>query len=266
MRFLLYAAAAYALAPQQHSAALDAVERAIDEAVASTSQPIEALPPAERESVAIARRLRRRLDSFARNGDCRRCWLQRAHCVCESCRPLDDLGPAVRRIYVYMHHKEVLLAVDTAKLILAAYAEARLVIAGLKGQPAEAEMRAALEDGAAVVLFPSDDAAPASALAGPVDVVVIDGTWEQAQKLNARLPGRRAKLDDDIVDELSRGEGRQLRSHPTAWREVGTLAATRHFLGALGVSSAPVLADYQAVADAAARRQLGPPRLSPKRR
>ena len=74
MRFLLYAAAAAALAPpqQQHSAALDAVERAIDAAVASTSQPIEALPPAERESVAIARRLRRRLDSFARNGDCRR--------------------------------------------------------------------------------------------------------------------------------------------------------------------------------------------------
>ena len=68
MRFLLYAAAAYALAPQQHSAALDGV----DAAVASTSQPIEALPPAERESVAIARRLRRRLDSFARNGDCRR--------------------------------------------------------------------------------------------------------------------------------------------------------------------------------------------------
>ena len=72
MRFLLYAAAAAALAPQQHSAALDAVERAVEAAVASTSQPIEALPPAERESVAIARRLRRRLDSFARNGDCRR--------------------------------------------------------------------------------------------------------------------------------------------------------------------------------------------------
>ena len=72
MRFLLYAAAAAALAPpQQHSAALDAVEYAIDAAVASTSQPVEALPPAERESVAIARRLRRRLDSFARNGDCR---------------------------------------------------------------------------------------------------------------------------------------------------------------------------------------------------
>ena len=64
-------------------------------------------------------------------------------------------------------------------------------------------MRAALEDGAAVVLFPSDDAAPASELAGPVDVVVIDGTWEQAQKLNARLPGRRAKLDEHIVDELA---------------------------------------------------------------
>ena len=88
-----------------------------------------------------------------------------------------------------MHHKEVLLAVDTAKIILAAYPGAPRD-GGLKGQPAEAEMRAA-GGGAAVVLFPSDDAAPASALSGPVDVVVIDGTWEQAQKLNARLPGGR---------------------------------------------------------------------------
>ena len=37
-----------------------------------SSTNLLALPPAERESVAIARRLRRRLDSFARNGDCRR--------------------------------------------------------------------------------------------------------------------------------------------------------------------------------------------------
>ena len=41
----------------------------------------------------------------------------------------------MRRIYVYMHHKEVLLAVDTAKIILAAFpAAARLVIAGLSAQ------------------------------------------------------------------------------------------------------------------------------------
>ena len=33
-----------------------------------------------------------------------------------------------------MHHKEVLLAVDTAKIILAAYPDARLVIAGLSAQ------------------------------------------------------------------------------------------------------------------------------------
>jgi hypothetical protein len=77
MLFELYviacATAAAALAPSgpQVSPALDAVERAVDTAVASTAQALEALPPVERESVAIARRLRRRLDSFSRNGDCR---------------------------------------------------------------------------------------------------------------------------------------------------------------------------------------------------
>ena len=75
--------------------------------------------------------------------------------------------------------------------------------------------------------------------------------------------GPRVKLDDETVDVLATGQGRQLRTHPTKWREVSTLSAVRHLLGALGVETAASLRDYQAVADAAARRQLGPPRLRP---
>ena len=105
----------------QTSPALDAVERAVNITVASAAgASLESLAPAERESVAIARRLRKRFDSFSRNGDCRRCWLQRAHCVCDACPPLEELPAPLRHVYVFMHHKEVLLAVDTAKMGLAA--------------------------------------------------------------------------------------------------------------------------------------------------
>merc|ERR1712147_174157 len=145
--------------PTFSSPALDELERVVDNALLP-GVPIESLDGAARESVAVARRLRARMDSFAKNGDCRRCWLQRAHCVCGRCAPLGDLGSA-RRLFVVMHHKEILLAVDTAKLLLAAYPDrARLVVGGLAGQPAEAEMLASIAAGEAVVLFPSDDSVP----------------------------------------------------------------------------------------------------------
>mmetsp|Transcript_11576 Transcript_11576/g.34467 ORF Transcript_11576/g.34467 Transcript_11576/m.34467 type:complete len:281 (+) Transcript_11576:157-999(+) len=270
MLLLLYscflAAATHALAPPHAYASpqLDAVEAAVDAAVARTAgRAIAALDPAERESAAIASRLRKRLDAFARHPNCRRCWLQRAHCVCGSCPPLSAAAP-VRRVYVVMHHKELLLAVDTAKLILAAFPDSHLVIGGLAHQPAEAEMMRSLAAGEAYVLFPEDGAAsPADVVdrEAPFDLVVLDGTWEQASKLARRLPGPRLALDHATVARLSAGEGRQLRPHPEKWREVSTLSALRHALASLGVPEAAALADYQAVADAAARRQLGPRRL-----
>ena len=194
----------------------------------------------------------------------------------------------VRRLFVLMHHKEVGLAVDTAKLLLAAYPNvARLAVGGLGGhleeasgdliqsserlgdddsnkaaaaaaaaaaregerrgrgdtsmdlasrasvqgeglQPAYRELVGALVDSnnRALVLFPSPDARPFAEVAAEAaatttntaakaaankyeqvvsgasqlvnesgdhdeettwDVVVIDGTWEQARKLHARL-------------------------------------------------------------------------------
>ena len=251
--------------PRFESPALDAVELAVDAALSSAAgRSIDSLDSTERESVAVARRLRKRFDAFARNGDCRRCWLQVAHCVCDRVEALGDAG-AARNLYVVMHHKEVLLAVDTAKLLLAAYpGHAHLIVGGLAGQPAEAAMRRALEAREAAVLFPTDDAVSVSDFAsrGTVDVVVIDGTWSQARKLYRRLPrSDTVSLDDDTVSLLATGQGRQLRSHPTKWREVSTLSATRHLLNGLGAPTAHRLAEYQDVADAAARRQLGPPRL-----
>ena len=108
-------------------------------------------------------------------------------------------GRAMRRLFVLIHHKEVALAVDTANLLaIACPNRCRLVIGALPSAERDA-MRASLEAGTALVLFPSEDARPAECFAveppqpgaprrrarappppGGWDVVVVDGTWNQA--------------------------------------------------------------------------------------
>jgi DTW domain-containing protein YfiP len=177
---------------------------------ATATASVLALPPEDREALAVAARLRRRLDAFDRNKDCRRCWLQQAHCVCDRCPPLADnngisaatasaLGgtalPPVRRIFLLMHHKEVMMAVDTAKLLLAAFPEhhgrgvtgpeggggnsggdgglflpeALLVVSGIGGE-FQRNMAAMLEalqspSNRTIVLWPSEDAVTVADLA-----------------------------------------------------------------------------------------------------
>ena len=300
------AAATPASATPASSPALDAVEAAVDAALLDAPPLLESLPAGvAREAVGVARVVRGRLDRLARARDCRRCWLQAAHCVCARCAPPAERalgGRAMRRLFVLIHHKEVALAVDTAKLLAIAYPNrCRLVIGALPSAERDA-MRASLEAGTGLVLFPSEDARPAECFAvepppperaaagarappppGGWDVVVVDGTWNQARKLHAKLPraAPRAKLGAAALarleasasagdaggagDELDRG-GRQLRRHPQAWREIATVEATRLLLDALGEEAAATepLAAYQRVADAAARRQLGPPRVKPR--
>ena len=254
------------------------------------------LPQHARESLGVARVLNTRLQALARNKDCRRCWLQQKHCVCNECKPLEGVDvesslpslqpvlPKVNRLFILMHHKEIALHVDTAKLILAAFPETcRLVVGGLAGeyQDSMLEMQDSIARGNCLVLFPSDDALTIDAIERGEqdksrcwDLIVIDGTWAQARKLHARYvkdSATNVQLSDDAVETLElaasdpRREGHQLRRHPIKWREVSTLEATRLFLGDM-MSNISIgrpwdaLALYQQIGDGAARRQLGPPR------
>ena len=100
------------------------------------------------------------------------------------------------------------------------------------------------------------------------DVVVLDGTWAQARKLHALLPrgAPRVCLSDASVAELGAvapgGAGHQLRRHSVTWRQVSTCEATRLLLRDMGEPPSVVaaLGHYQEVANAAALRQIGPPR------
>jgi DTW domain-containing protein YfiP len=210
-----------------------------------TKDDILKLPSRDREAVGIARHLETRLQAFRRNNDCPRCWMQRAHCICAQCPPivvstaaaaatvtktqmatttttttsLLSPRPIIRRIFLILHHKEIALKVDTAKLILAAFPqECRLVVGGIGSQYQES-MRE-LEDAVnqnpdrCLVLFPDESARTYEELLEEVekiglagattdsttcttttsppdpengwDLVVLDGTWAQARKFHQR--------------------------------------------------------------------------------
>jgi len=252
----------------------------------------------DRETIGVVTNLSRRLAGLARNNDCRRCWLQRKHCICDRCPPLGHI-PSVRRLFLLTHHKEIGLIVDTAKLIMSSFpTTVRLVVSGIKHefQPTLVEMTEVLEqstsgNGRCLVLFPTDDAltfeeivddmqsseSPCKLDDEPWSVVVIDGTWSQARKMFSKYLANysggnlyRVQLSSNAVAGLDQNEssidsGHQLRRHPIKWREISTLEATRLLLkdmhpGGEFDREADMMAQYQEIGNAAARRQLGPPR------
>lgn len=278
------------------------------------------LPSVDREAVAVASRLSKRLQSLARNNDCRNCWMQRAHCICNQVQSIEHLLPSnIDRVFLMTHHKEIGLVVDTAKLLLMSMpTKARLVINGIgeEFQDSMQEFKDAIvstadKDGVkreCLVLFPSDDAKTISELISLddegaekhsvntiYDIIIMDGTWQQARKIHQKyIPPiteggpQRVCLSQEALDILGtapsskadeeNGTGRQLRRHPIQWKEVSTLEATRLLFrdmlkfeknindatqqrqGTDGEQCYDLLRKFQIVSDRAALRQLGPPR------
>lgn len=210
---------------------LDQVEQTVERVLQNYSErdDILTLPPNEREAVGVARNLRKRINALTRNRDCRRCWLQQKHCYCSKCPPIQS-PVSVKRLFVLMHHKEICLAVDTARLLLSTFPETcRLVVGGIgpEHQASMAEIQQAMKGNKCMVLFPTDDAQSFAQLAQETDhecqdddntlsddgwdVIVIDGTWSQARKLYSRyitleVDGGpcRVQLSDDALARLSR--------------------------------------------------------------
>lgn len=299
----------YAPVPSRFDAPthLDGVEDAVDVIFShyqsqipnksSFYDTITTFPPKDREAIGVASKLRKRLDSFARNGDCRRCWLQKRHCICSSCRSLGGIEK-VNRLFLLTHHKEICMVVDTAKIILSSFPNTtRLVVNGMERtfQPSMGEMLDSYNDALAgrskcLILFPTDDAKTFDVIEKePIgqdvntvnsdyrwDLIVIDGTWSQARKMYAKyFPEEskeglyRVQLSIDAVQRLDGDDkdakGHQLRRHPTKWREISTMEATRLLLKDIHTDgefdeSSEAMSEFQDILNAAARKQLGPPR------
>lgn len=268
------------------------------------------IPNHQREALGVARHLNTRLKGLRKNQDCPRCWMQQAHCICQKCPAIDFQALQINRLFLLMHHKEIAMKVDTAKLLMAAFPEkCRLVVAGIGPDHQESmkEMLEAINNDKkeCLVLFPDDSAKPIAeiiqsqrhknnkkkknddadfTLDKNLDLVVIDGTWAQARKIHSKyIPLEEeggpihVQLSQQAVETLEKdGDNatHQLRRHSTHWRQVGTFEATRLFLRDLDQcistdesNSEPVwkqIENYQDIANQAARRELGPPRVSTK--
>jgi DTW domain-containing protein YfiP len=257
---------------------LDHVERTLRNVASSidhnSTDHIKELPLHQREPVSIARNLSKRLPHVG----CQRCWLRPAHCICHQLQPAETLP--FEKIFVLMHHNEVGLALDTAKIIFATFPEtSRLVVGGIPSQYQASmnEMEEAIADETCVVLFPKDGAPLVSELfmshkndtttttTQPADVsnypnlIVIDGTWEQARRLHAKyIPVTTQHVQLNLVDNKLDEEGRQLRPHPIPIREIATVHALQLLAEDLGLLLP--LREYHRLAKAALRaQQLTPP-------
>ena len=76
-------------------------------AIASSLVPMNAHinilqhPKKHRESIGVASNLQQTLKSFARSGvHCRRCWLQKKHCICEACVEIPGDIPRVDKLFL----------------------------------------------------------------------------------------------------------------------------------------------------------------------
>ena len=285
-----------------------------------------------RESLGVTKRLEMKLHNLAKNNDCPRCWMQRKHCICSQCPTIvstintNNILPNIRNLFVIVHHKEIGLVVDTAKVLYMAFPNTKchIIISGIEPQFQRSmsllqerfqssiqKYNKTKKQHSCFVLFPSSEAVPFSQLTqqhkeseqissklemqiknnivmntmndkndtinmddndeNRWDVVVIDGTWSQANKIHSKIPTEipRVCLSDEAV-ELLGATGYQLRRHVIPWRQISTLEATRLLFRDMHPPQPKddnnerqpwdVLFDYQLTAKDAAKKQLGPPR------
>lgn len=113
---------------------------------------------------------------------CRRCLRPVDLCLCAELEP----APSRTRVVILQHPREARLAICSAWLARVALHNAELHQAvDLDAHPRVRELCAA--PGTAL-LYPGEGAVPAAARAGapPEHLVVVDGTWHQAERMIAR--------------------------------------------------------------------------------
>lgn len=175
------------------------------------------LPKSTRESFGIAKHLNQRLQALRRNNDCARCWMQRKHCICSRCPPIllnnsnndDTVLPNLGRIFLLMHHKEIGMKIDTAKLILAAFPyHCRLVIAGIDSQyqPSMKELEQAIMQ--QPITLPSDPYGNSSSSSTSHQGEDKDTESITSNKCLVLFPHETAKTFTEIYkDDLNKVEG-----------------------------------------------------------
>jgi DTW domain-containing protein YfiP len=116
---------------------------------------------------------------------CPVCFLHRQRCICASI-PKHDLKT---RVSLIIHAKELKRTTNTGRLALQALTNSQMHIRGQIGAPLDLTSLLVPEY-ETYVLFPSEDAVNLEDLRPqkPIQLIVTDGNWRQASKLNTRQP------------------------------------------------------------------------------
>lgn len=177
---------------------------------------------------------------------CPRCLRPVPFCVCGRLSPI----PSRTRVVLLQHPREARLAICSARLTRVALANAELH-RGFRFED-DRRVREVLATSGAALLYPGPGSRPVEVLAGrpPPVLVVVDGTWLQAEKMLAANPAVAALPRLSIAPDRASGY-RQLRREP-APHCLSTIEAVACALGALERDPArfePMRDAFQAVVE-----------------
>lgn len=116
---------------------------------------------------------------------CPICFLHRERCICASIPKLD----LKTRVSLVIHYKELKRTTNSGRLAVQALVNSGMSIRGETS--GRVDLSSLLSpDYESYVLFPSEDAVNLEDLrpVKPVQLIVTDGNWRQASKLNTRHP------------------------------------------------------------------------------
>ncbi len=164
---------------------------------------------------------------------CRRCLRPADLCLCAELVP----APSRTRVVILQHPREARLAICSAWLARLALQNAELLqCVDLDAHP---RVRQVCADPGAAVLYPGPEAVPAEGRAGspPSFLVVVDGTWHQAERMigRSRLVSALPRLS--VAPDGGEGYG-DLRREPEA-HCLSTLEAIALALSALEGDARP---------------------------
>ncbi len=156
---------------------------------------------------------------------CRRCLRPEPFCVCDGLGPI----PSRTRVLILQHPREARLAICSARLTRVALANAELHRGvSFEGDP---RVREAIAARGTALLFPGGVRAEDAAADPPATLVVVDGTWLQADKMLAANPAVASLPRIALSPTRPSGYG-ELRREP-AEGHLSTIEAVALALGAL---------------------------------
>jgi len=222
----------------------------------------ESTQPAAREALGVAHVFEQKLAALegkSSNPCCAVCWLPEHVCCCSALgaqqrhalQRLQDLRPV--KICLYMHVKEFARKSNTGSLIKCArpLVDTNIFISGLPEHDAELQRQIQeLGPTRCCAVFPSmdsksvrefiaaanqqspsfrkqgDDCAVNAEAAQPMLAIFVEGSWDQARRLNKRLPADLPRVSLDLVQHYS-GERQEAGEQDN---RMNTLLAISHFL------------------------------------